>query len=257
MEELSLEILLFLLAASTFAGFIDSIAGGGGLIQLPALLVGMSGTAPATLLGTNKVPSFIGTSFATASYLRKIRPDFRLAFVMAIPAFIGSALGAGVATAIPKDAFRPIILFLLVTVFLYTWRRKELGLENRPKYSGNSRYIGGAIFGFTIGFYDGIFGPGTGSFLMLSLVGILGFTFLQASVTAKLVNLATNVGAIVVFGLNAQIIWSLGLIMAIGNVSGALIGAKWAMRGGSELVRRVFLFVTLALITRLFFDTFF
>ncbi len=254
--EISLEVILFLVLASGFAGFVDSVAGGGGLIQLPSLLISMPNTAPSLLLGTNKLPSFLGTLGATASYLRKIKPDFKLAFAMAVPAFIGSGLGASVATRIPKDAFRPIILFLLVVVAIYTWRKKELGLVENFKFARHHQVGMGVLAGLVIGFYDGIFGPGTGSFLMLILVAVLGFAFLQASVTAKIVNLSTNLGAILVFGLNSQIMWLLGFTMAIGNVTGGFLGARWAMKGGSILIRKMFLFVTTVLILRLAYDTF-
>jgi len=254
--EISLEVIIFLVLASGFAGFVDSIAGGGGLIQLPSLLISMPNTAPSVLLGTNKLPSFIGTLGATASYLRKIRPDFKLAFAMALPAFIGSGLGASVATRIPKDAFRPIILALLIIVALYTWRRKELGLVENFRFARRHQVSMGVLAGLVIGFYDGIFGPGTGSFLMLILVALLGFAFLQASVTAKIVNLATNLGAIMVFGFNGQIMWVLGLTMAIGNLAGGFLGARWALKGGSTLIRKVFLGVTTILILRLAYDTF-
>jgi len=254
--EISLEVIIFLVLASGFAGFVDSIAGGGGLIQLPSLLISMPNTAPSLLLGTNKLPSFLGTLGATASYLRKVKPDFKLAFVMAVPAFIGSGLGASVATKIPKEAFKPIILFMLIVVALYTWRKKELGLVENFRFARRHQVGMGALAGLLIGFYDGIFGPGTGSFLMLILVALLGFAFLQASVTAKIVNLATNLGAIMVFGLNGKILWVLGLTMAIGNVIGGFLGARWALKGGSALIRKVFLVVTTLLILRLAYDTF-
>ena len=254
--EISPEVIIFLVLASGFAGFVDSIAGGGGLIQLPSLLISMPNTAPSLLLGTNKLPSFLGTLGATASYLRKVKPDFKLAFVMAVPAFIGSGLGASVATKIPKEAFKPIILFMLIVVTLYTWRKKELGLVENFRFARRHQVGMGALAGLVIGFYDGIFGPGTGSFLMLILVALLGFAFLQASVTAKIVNLATNLGAILVFGLNGKILWVLGLTMAIGNVMGGFLGARWALKGGSALIRKVFLVVTTLLILRLAYDTF-
>ena len=254
--EISPEVIIFLILASGFAGFVDSIAGGGGLIQLPSLLISMPNTAPSLLLGTNKLPSFLGTLGATASYLRKVKPDFKLAFVMAVPAFIGSGLGASVATKISKEAFKPIILFMLIVVALYTWRKKELGLVENFRFARRHQVGMGALAGLVIGFYDGIFGPGTGSFLMLILVALLGFAFLQASVTAKIVNLATNLGAILVFGLNGKILWVLGLTMAIGNVMGGFLGARWALKGGSALIRKVFLVVTTLLILRLAYDTF-
>ena len=255
--EISVEVVIFLILASGFAGFVDSIAGGGGLIQLPSLLISMPNTAPSILLGTNKLPSFLGTLGATASYLRKVKPDFKLAFAMAIPAFIGSGLGASVATRIPKEAFKPIILVLLIVVAIYTWRKKELGLAENIRFARHHQVGMGVIAGLVIGFYDGIFGPGTGSFLMLILVALLGFAFLQASVTAKIVNLATNLGAILVFGFNSQIMWTLGLTMAIGNITGGFLGARWAVKGGSGLIRQVFLAVTTILILRLGYDTFF
>lgn len=254
--EIATEVFLFLILAAFCASLVDAIAGGGGLLQLPSLLIALPDTPPAQLLGTNKLPSFLGTTSATLSYLKRIRPDFHLVTVMAIPAFIGSALGATIATLIPKDAFRPIILFALIAVFIYTWQKKELGLEAQPARTKRSRTLIGATAGLIIGFYDGIFGPGTGSFLMLILVAFLGFAFLEASVTAKLVNLSTNLGAIIVFGLSGKIIWLLGLGMAIGNILGSYIGARAAIRGGSKLVRNVFLFVTALLIARLARDTF-
>lgn len=255
--EISVEVILFLVLAATFAGLVDSIAGGGGLIQLPALLVALPQLPPAQLLGTNKLPSFLGTASATISYLRRLRPDFRLALAMAIPAFTGSAAGATVATLIPKDAFRPVILFALIGVFIYTLRHRELGIVEAKRFPGRRRLVIGAATGASIGFYDGIFGPGTGSFLMLALVSILGFAFLEASVTAKIVNLATNLGAILIFGISGKILWILGLSMAIGNIIGGLIGARWALRGGSILIRRVFLAATALLIVRIALDTFF
>lgn len=254
--EISTEVILFLILVSTFAGLVDSFAGGGGLIQLPALLVALPQLPTAQLLGTNKLPSFLGTCSVTASYLRRLRPDFRLAAAMSIPAFSGSVLGATTAVMIPKDAFRPIILIALIAVFIYTFSRKELGLQENKRFLGRKRLWIGGLFGLAIGFYDGIFGPGTGSFLMLILVSVLGFAFLEASVTSKIVNLATNLGAIIVFGLSGKILWLLGLAMAVDNICGGLIGARLAFKGGSLLIRRAFLAVTALLIIRLMIDTF-
>ena len=254
--EISVEVILFLVLASGFAGFVDSVAGGGGLIQLPSLLISMPNTAPSLLLGTNKLPSFLGTLGATASYLRRIKPDFKLAFAMAVPAFIGSGLGASVATRIPKDAFRPIILFLLVIVAIYTWRKKELGLVENFKFARHHQVGMGVAAGLIIGFYDGIFGPGTGSFLMLILVASLGYAFITASAIAKVVNVSTNIGAIMVFGIHGAVIWQLGIIMGVANITGAVIGSRLAIKGGSTLVRKVFLIVTVALIIKVGIATF-
>jgi len=252
-----LEVVLFLVVASGFAGLVDSIAGGGGLIQLPSLLVALPNTQPSVILGTNKLPSSLGTATATFTYLRRLRPNLRIATFMAVPAFIGSALGARVATLIPKDAFRPIILIALIGVFSYTLIKRDLGLVESKSTNERKNGLTAIFFGLVIGFYDGIFGPGTGTFLMLILVGLLGYAFLEATVTTKIVNLSTNIGAILIFGLSEQIMWTLGLTMAIGNVIGGLIGARLAIRGGSHLIRKVFLFATALLIARLAFDTFF
>ena len=254
--EISFEVVLFLILAATFAGLVDSLAGGGGLIQLPALLVSLPDTSPSVILGTNKVPSFLGTLGATASYLRKIKPDFKLAAVMGLPAFIGSAMGASVATKIPRDAFRPIILFLLIIVAIYTWFKPDLGKYENLRHLPKQRVQIAAIAGAVIGFYDGIFGPGTGSFLMLILVVSLGYAFITASAIAKVVNVATNVGAIMIFGLNGAVIWQIGIIMGVANISGAILGSRLAIKGGSTLVRKVFLIVTVALIFKVGIDTF-
>jgi uncharacterized membrane protein YfcA len=168
--------------------------------------VALPGTQPAVILGTNKLPASLGTATATITYLRRLRPNLRIATFMAIPAFIGSALGARVATLIPREAFQPIILIALILVFTYTFFRKELGLTETKLEKKGNQGVKAVIFGSTIGFYDGIFGPGTGSFLMLVLVAVLGYAFLEATVTTKIVNLSTNIGALLVYG-NREYSW--------------------------------------------------
>jgi uncharacterized membrane protein YfcA len=254
--DITLTTILFLVIASFFAGFIDSIAGGGGLIQLPALLIGLPKSETVTVLGTNKFASVFGTTTAAALYRRQIKPDPKALLAMAIPAFIGSMAGALLASKLPTDAMRPIVLILLIAVAIYTWRKPDLGkveiLRHAPKKHNQIAMVGGVI----IGFYDGIFGPGTGSFLMLILVASLGYAFISASAIAKIVNVSTNVGAIIIFGLNGVILWKLGLLMAASNVTGAIVGSRLAIKGGSTLVRKVFLLVTMALIIKVGIDTF-
>ena len=245
---LSLGHWIFLAIAAGLAGFIDAIAGGGGLIQLPALLIGISDKPIPMILGTNKVPSIFGTSFSAAAYFRKIKPDLHLTAAMAIPAFIGSACGARLAAEFPKSVFRPIIVILLFLVAIYTWKRPHLGMEENLKFTPKIRRLLVAGFGLLIGFYDGIFGPGTGSFLLFILVGLIGYAFLKASATAKLVNIATNFAAILTFSATGHIWWKVGLILALANVSGSILGARLAIRGGSPLVRKVFLIMTFLLI---------
>ena len=242
---------LFLALASAFAGFVDAVAGGGGLVQLPALLIGISNKPIPMILGTNKIPSIFGTSIAAASYFKKVRPDLRLTISMALPALLGSIAGAHLASHFPTSVFHPLILILLVLVGLYTWRKPDLGLSERLRYSHLTRLWIVAGCGLLIGFYDGIFGPGTGTFLVFLLVIVVGYEFLKASATAKLVNIATNFGAILTFQLTGHIWWRLGLALAVANVSGAIVGSRLAIRGGSPLVRRIFLIVVAALIAKL------
>ena len=253
---MSIEIAIFLAIASGFAGFVDAMAGGGGLIQLPALLVGLPNKELPLVLGTNKVPSIFGTAAAARNYFKNIKPDIPLTLSMMGPAFIGSMGGASLAAAVPKDFFKPFIVFLLIAVAIYTWVKPELGMSENLKYTHKKRLVIVAIIGLLIGFYDGIFGPGTGTFLVFFLVSSIGYAFLKASGTAKLVNISTNAGAILSFQLTGHIWWQLGLLLAVANVTGAIIGSRLAIKGGSPLVRRVFLAVTFLLIARVAWDTF-
>ena len=253
---MSIEVALFLAIASGFAGFVDAMAGGGGLIQLPALIVGLPNKELPLILGTNKVPSIFGTAAAARNYFKNIKPDIPLTLSMMGPAFIGSMGGASLAAAVPKDFFKPFIVFLLVAVAIYTWLKPELGMSENLKYTHKKRLAIVALIGLLIGFYDGIFGPGTGTFLVFFLVSGIGYAFLKASGTAKLVNISTNAGAILSFQLTGHIWWQLGLLLAFANVTGAIIGSRLAIKGGSPLVRKVFLAVTFLLIARVAWDTF-
>ena len=253
---MSIEIAIFLAIASGFAGFVDAMAGGGGLIQLPALLVGLPNKDLPLILGTNKVPSIFGTAAAARNYFKNIKQDIPLTITMMVPAFAGSMAGAALAATIPKEFFKPFLVFLLLVVAIYTWRKPEMGMNENLKYTNRKRLVIVAVIGLLIGFYDGIFGPGTGTFLVFFLVSAIGFAFLKASATAKLVNIATNAGAILSFQLTGHIWWQLGLLLAFANVTGAIIGSRLAIRGGSPLVRKVFLAVTFLLIARVAWDTF-
>ncbi|NBU93501.1 MAG: sulfite exporter TauE/SafE family protein [Actinobacteria bacterium] len=253
---MSIEVAIFLAIASGFAGFVDAIAGGGGLIQLPALIIGLPNKELPLILGTNKVPSAFGTTAAARNYFKNLKPDIPLTLTMMIPALIGSIGGAYFAASVPKEFFKPFIVFLLIAVVIYTWFKPELGMGEQLKFTHKKRLFLVGLIGLLIGFYDGIFGPGTGTFLVFFLVSSIGYEFLKASGTAKLVNLSTNIGAIFSFQFTGHIWWQLGLIMAIANVAGAIIGSKMAIKGGSPLVRKVFLIVTTLLIARVAWDTF-
>ena len=253
---MSVEVLIFLAIASGFAGFVDAMAGGGGLLQLPALIIGLPNKELPLILGTNKVPSIFGTSAAARNYFKNLKPDIPLTITMMVPAFIGSIAGAAFAASVPKEFFKPFIVLLLTSVAIYTWRKPDLGMSENLKFTNQKRLFLVALIGLLIGFYDGIFGPGTGTFLVFFLVSGIGYAFLKASGTAKLVNIATNAGAILSFQITGHIWWQLGLLLAIANVSGAILGSRLAIKGGSPLVRKVFLAVTFLLITRVAWDTF-
>ncbi len=251
------DIIALLLLAALAAGWVDAVTGGGGMLQLPALLIALPQQSPVQALGTNKVSSIFGTSAAAATYLRKVRLDLRTALPMAVAAFVGAAAGAATASVIPVAAFRSIIVGLLAIVWLWTLLTPAMGAVEQLRFAGKRRhYVIAVIAGLAIGFYDGILGPGTGSFLLIVLVAGLGYSFLQASATAKIVNLGTNAAALIVFGFTGSVLWLLGVSMAVANVAGAVIGARTAVRRGSGFVRIVFLVVVGLLILRLGFDVF-
>ena len=247
---------IFLAIASGFAGFVDAVAGGGGLVQLPALLIGIHDKAIPLILGTNKVPSIFGTSSAAVNYFKKVKPDLKTTTYMAIPAFLGSMAGARLAAAFPKEFFRPLILTLLILVAIYTFFKPELGMEENLRFSPKRTKLVVAVSGLTIGLYDGLFGPGTGTFLVFLLVGLVGYAFLKASATAKIVNIATNLGAIISFQITGHIWWKLGLALAVSNIAGGIAGSHLAIRGGSKFVRRFFLVVSALLIAKVGYDWF-
>jgi uncharacterized protein len=248
--------LALLVLAAFGAGWVDAVVGGGGLIQLPALLIGLpDATPPAAVLGTNKISSVWGTATSSLTYAVKVRPDWRTIVPLVVASAVGSALGAQLAHLLPRDYFTPIVLVALIVVGVYTWRRPELGLISQRKYDGHAHYGRTAAIGLGVGAYDGFLGPGTGSFFVILLVGVLGYGFLEASAKAKIANLTTNLSAITVFALSGSILWALGLIMGAANLVGGLLGARAAISRGNAFIRKVFLVVLLGLIIRLAYDT--
>jgi uncharacterized protein len=249
--DVSVADVVVLCAFAVLAGAVDAVVGGGGLVQLPALLVVLPQAPVVALLGTNKLASIVGTSSAAVTYLRRTRVDVRTAATMAGAAFLGSAGGALLATQIDSDVLQPVVLVALIAVFAYTLRRPALGevelLRLPPRVQRAVALTGGVV----IGFYDGVAGPGTGSFLVFLLVGAVGLSFLHASATAKIVNTATNAAALLLFAAGGHVLWAVGAAMAVSNLLGAQIGSRLAIRYGSVLVRRVFLVVVSVLIARL------
>jgi uncharacterized protein len=247
------DILLLVLAAG-LAGWFDAVSGGGGLVQLPALLLLLPGATPAQVLATNKLSGICGTSVAAATYYRRVRPDLRTALPMAGIALVGAALGALCASLLPIEVFRPMVLVLLVAVAAYVLRHPAVGEEQKLRWDGRRHHLAAGAGGLGLGFYDGIFGPGTGTFLVFLLVSLLGYSFLQASAKARIVNLATNLGALIVFIPQGAPLWRLGLLMGLANIAGGWLGAHTAIRRGSRFVRVVFLLVVAGLVARLGYE---
>ena len=256
LSDISTLTLVFILVAAFSAGFVDAIAGGGGLIQLPALLISFPDREVAEVAGTNKLGSIFGTSAAALNYRRNIKTDPKLLLAMVLPAFIGSGSGSLLATQISTEQLKVAIVVMLVAVFAYTLARPDLGKVEVLKGAAKRQRTVGAVAGLTIGFYDGFIGPGTGTLLMIVLVAALGFAFVGASAIAKVVNVATNFASILVFGISGSIMWVVGLAVGICNLAGGVIGSRVAIRRGSDFVRKFYLVVTFALIVRVLFDLF-
>ncbi|WP_372967669.1 sulfite exporter TauE/SafE family protein [Microbacterium sp.] len=253
LEQLTWGTLILVVVAAFAAGWIDAVVGGGGLLQLPALLL-IPGISPIQALATNKLASVFGTATSSVTYYRRARPDIRTALPMAAIALAGSFGGAAVATILPAAAFKPIIVVALLAVALFTAFRPQMGAATRLRFTGHKHHITAGLAGLVIGFYDGLIGPGTGTFLVISLVALLGYDFLQASAKAKIVNLATNTGALLLFIPHGAVLWLLGGILAVANVAGSYLGSRMAISRGTTFIRVVFLVVVVALIAKLGVD---
>jgi len=248
--------LLIVSLASLAAGFVDSIVGGGGLILVPALFAVFPTTHPATLFGINKGASVWGTAVATAQYARRVHLRWAALLPAAAAGFIGALTGAWLVTVISPGFLRKALPFVLLAVLLYTVLKKELGRHHAPRFTGGAETAVVCGIGAMLGFYDGFFGPGTGSFLVFLFVRWLGYDFLNASASAKLINTATNVAALALFAYKGLVWWHFALTMAVANVAGSLLGARLALKHGAGFVRLVFIGVVSALILKTGFDAF-
>jgi uncharacterized protein len=248
--------LLIVSLASLLAGFVDSMVGGGGLILVPALFAVFPNTHPATLFGINKGASIWGTAVATAQYARRV--DLRWAALLpaAMMGFAGSLAGAWLVTVISPGFLRRALPFVLLAVLLYTLVKKDLGRHHTPRFTGRAETAAACVVGVAMGFYDGFFGPGTGSFLVFVFVRWLGYDFLNASASAKLLNTATNSAALALFAWKGHVWWHFALVMALANVLGSVLGTHLALRHGAGFVRVVFIGVVGALILKTGFDAF-
>src|SRR3954454_8054384 len=243
--------LVLLALAALFAGFVDAVVGGGGLVQLPARVLGLPGAAPVQILATNKLAGLCGTTVSSVTYYRRVRPHAATFLPLMLLAFAGSLLGASVASHIPEDAFAPIVLVVLLVVGGYVVLRPDIGELTRLRFSGHRHTAVAMAAGFVIGAYDGALGPGTGSFLVFSLVGLLGYSFLEASAKARLANWATNLGALALFVPQGAVLWKVGLVMGGCNLVGGYLGARVAVSRGARFVRVFFILVVSAFIVRI------
>lgn len=248
-------MIIVLCVAAAAAGWIDAVVGGGGLLLLPALLLGLPNAHPAAVLGTNKAVSIVGTSGAAVSYLRKTSVDVKLAVRIGLAALVGSMGGAALAGGISKDALRPLIMVVLVVVAAFVLFRPGFGVAPGAAPVSRQRVLLTiALAGLGIGFYDGLVGPGTGTFLVLALTALLHLDLVTASANAKIVNVCTNAGALAMFAYQGMVLWQLAALLAVFNLAGGMIGARMALKKGSGFVRGVLLTVVGGLVLKLGFE---
>jgi hypothetical protein len=247
--------LVTLLGFAFLAGLVDSVVGGGGLVQIPALLIGLPTTPIATLFGTNKVSSIAGTTVAVWQYGRQVSIPWKTVLPGAISAGLFAFAGANAVQWLQPSLLRPMILVLLTIVGIYTFFRKEFGTIHQPKLAPVQQMIVTVLMSAIVGFYDGFFGPGTGSFLIFGFIGLLGFDFLSASASSKVINWATNFTSIIAFASSGHVLYHLALPMAACNIMGAIVGTKLAILKGNLFIRLLFLTVIAALILKLAYDS--
>ena len=252
LPEISPLLLLILTTGAFLAGLVDAVVGGGGLIQVPLLFSAFPHTPASVLFGTNKLASIVGTSSAALQYARRVRIDWAVAGPAAVSAFIASWFGARSVSLFPPHLLKAVVLCLLILVAAYTFTKQDFGTQTRDTGAGpHLRLVLAVGIGAVIGFYDGFFGPGTGSFLIFCFIRMLGMDFLGASVTAKIANVATNLAAILFFANHGPLLWAAAGLMAAGNLAGAIVGSRLALRRGVGFIRTLFLFVVGLLILKL------
>lgn len=243
-----------LIALGFFAfcgGLIDAAVGGGGLVQLPALLHALPQQSLATVFGTNKLAVLAGNLSSICSYVKRIKIMWKLMLPTMLSAFLFAFLGAFSVSIVPKKLMEFVVFFILIAMAIYTFMEKKLGLVASNKHCGSKEIISGVLFGGLIGFYDGVFGPGSGSLLLFIFVKFFGFDFLNASASAKLVNLGTFSAALMFFVPSGNVLWTIGGVVALCNMAGSLTGVFLALRYGSGFIRIFFLILLIFLIGRM------
>jgi len=249
-------IIVLLCVASFAAGFIDAIVGGGGLIQTPAGLILLPNLPVSTVIGTLKIPAFSGTSFAAYQYMKKVTMNWKILLIMMGLAMPSAYLGSTLLTYMSNDFMKPLLLFILSLLAIYTYAKKNFGQHVAKNLSDSTLILNAVLISFIVGFYDGFIGPGTGSFFVVAFIALMGFDFLHASANAKMVNLATNFGSICLFALKGKIIWAIALPMAACNALGGWLGAKLAISKGNGFIRIFFLVIVVGTLIRFAYDVF-
>lgn len=250
-------IIMILCIAAFFAGFVDAIVGGGGLIQSPVALILLPNFPVASIMGSLKIPGISGTSVAAYHYLKNVTMNWKLLVVMALFSGVFAFVGSYVLTLANNDFMKPLLFGILILLAIYTFIKKDFGQQQIKEMSETKMLLFGILISATIGFYDGFIGPGTGSFLVVAFISILGFDFLHASANAKMVNVASNLGSITLFILKGKIIWAIAIPMAVCNALGGWIGAKTALKKGNGFIRIFFLIVVIGTLIRFGYDVFF
>ncbi|WP_079194165.1 TSUP family transporter [Streptomyces sp. CB02923] len=246
-----------LLTAAVAAGWVDAVVGGGAVLLIPVLLLSFPHLPPATALGTNKVAAITGTATAAVMYARRTTLDRKILVPAAACAVPAGSLGALSAATFPTAYFRPVIMILLISVALFVALRPNFGTQPPAReVTRRRRVVAVLLGGCVVGFYDGLFGPGVGTFLIISFTTLLATQFLESAAMSKVINASSNLGALLVFAFQGNVLWALGLGMAVGNVTGAMIGSRMAMKKGSGFVRTVLVLVVTGMVTKMAFDQF-
>lgn len=253
---MDIEIIISLVIFAFCAGAIDAAVGGGGLIQIPAIMGAMPQLAPATVFGTNKLASICGTVSAAFSFLRKVQLPWKLLSVIGLCAFLSSFVGAACVSMIPTDILRPFVLLMLIVIAIYTFMKKQFGQLHVQQTLNRKMLLLAALGSVLIGFYDGIFGPGTGSFFIFYFIRYLQVDFLHASALSKIANFMTNLAALSFFIPTGHVLFMVGAMMALANITGSLVGVRLAFKYGSGFIRIMFLILVSVLIVRMAYQMF-
>ena len=248
---------LYLLCFFAFlAGFIDSIVGGGGLVQVPAFFVLYPTLSVPNIIGTNRLASAVGTSIAAWNYARSVRIPWKTVVYAGVSAAAFSYFGATIQSLLPSAVLKPLILVLIVAIAIYTYRKKDFGQEERLRVAPERLPIWAAGIGATLGFYNGFVGPGTGSLLVFGFVSVIGYSFLKASAISKIINVVADVSSLIFFLANKYVLFNLALPMMVCNMAGSWMGSRMAVLRGNAFIRKVFIVVVTGIVLRFAWDVF-